>query len=108
MGWVVHRLSAADITLLESGTPWGSVSNATMVLAYPKRYCRPRSMVLASWGYRCSAESEVCVSVDRPALGGMLNFDHVGAALMTVIFTVLVQDFDGVMQVCVCVCERAG
>jgi hypothetical protein len=61
----------------------------------PERYCRHWSRPLASWGQQCDeAGGKFCVRVDESPLGGLLNFEHIGVALLTVLQTLLLQDWE--------------
>ena len=89
-------LNSSQLLRVQNGERWSEVTDEPIALMYPHRFCRPKAMTFSSWGHQCGSAG-VCVSVDEAAFSGFLNFDHVGSALMTVIVTLHIQDFEGVM-----------
>ena len=88
--------SNAETALLGNGSSWNNETAAPLVFAYPERFCRPAESVISNWGYSCG-DGETCVFLEAPAFSGVLNFDQVGSALMTVLLTILIQDYESIM-----------
>jgi hypothetical protein len=94
---VAGLLNSSQLGRVLDGAEWTSVTDVPITYMYPPRFCRPADMTFSSWGHQCG-NAGVCVPVADAAFSGFLNFDHVGSALMTVIVTLLVQDWEGIMS----------
>lgn len=80
-------------TSASTSIAWDSIVGQSPVMVQPPVYCAFSQSHLDMWGSGCGP-GNMCVTVSYPTGGGLVNFEHFGNAVLSVIIAMLQQDYE--------------